>query len=83
MFHTLESFPPLFSPVEPWESRKESGFSATHGVSPVSWVLLAAALVHCQGCQVNFGDTFMSFDALASAWNPGEVVFEEICLQLG
>lgn len=37
------------------------------GVSPVSQILLAAALVHCQGYQVDFGNTFMSFDKLESA----------------
>lgn len=74
----------LFVPhVEPWESRKKSGFSTTHGVSPVSRVLLAAAPVHCQGCQVDFGDNFMSFDELASAQNLSEGVREEICLHLG
>lgn len=82
-FTQIESFSPLFSPVEPWESRKKSGFSTTHGVSPVSWILLDAAPVHCQGCQVDFGDTLMSFDELASAQNLSEVVREEICLHLG
>lgn len=47
--------------------RLPAGALSTHGVSPVSQILLAASLIHCQGDhQVDFGNTFRSFDKLES-----------------